>query len=152
MALAISWHIEGEAQLVRRLRGIEAGLKDWSPAFQQTARELKDIFSNDVFQSEGRAIGEQWQPLTPSYAAQKARKYPGKGILEASGHMRQSFKSLFKPDMAAVWNTASYFKYHQSNKPRSRLPRRAMMRLAEEQRQLVVKIFHTHFQAKMKTP
>lgn len=147
--MLIYWEIEGEKQLVRRLRGIEAGLKDWSPAFQQTASELKAIFSNDVFQSEGRAISAPWQPLKPSYAAQKARKYPGKGILEATGHMRRSFQSMFKPDMAAVWNTASYFKYHQSNKPRSRLPRRVMMKLAEEQKQLVVKIFHTHFASKM---
>jgi phage gpG-like protein len=147
--LTISWSIEGEQQLLRRLRGIRAEAADWRPAFDQASKELQDIFANDVFQSQGRAISTRWEPLSPEYAARKARKYPGKGILEATGRMRNSFKRMFRPDMGAVWNTAEYFKYHQSNKPRRKLPRRMMMYLGHEQRELVVKIFHTHFQRKI---
>lgn len=130
----------------RRLRIMADKVRDWSPAFQDTARELKNIFSNDVFQTEGGIIDEHWSPLKQAYAIQKAKKFPGKGILEATGDMRNSFMTLWRPDMAQVWNTATYFKYHQSNQPRTRLPRRVMMKLALQQREQVVKIFHYYFQ------
>jgi phage gpG-like protein len=124
MALQISWSIEGQTQLVRRLRGISANLKDWHPAFKESVDQLKDTFSNDVFETRGRAIGESWAPLNPAYAARKALKYPGKGILEATGKMRRSFQTRATADMGVVWNNAAYFQYHQSNRPRFRLPRR----------------------------
>lgn len=143
----ISWNIEGEQQLSRNLLLVASRVKDWSPAFRETTVELRNIFSNDVFNSEGQAIQESWSPLSKAYAFKKAKKYPGKGILEATGKMRQGFTSLYRPDMAMVWNQVEYFKYHQSNKPRgSNLPRRVVMKLAESQRVVVVRIFNTYFQ------
>ena len=129
MVLTLSWSTEGEVQLARRLRGVSESLRDWTPAFRDTAFELKKTFSDDVFATEGSAIGEHWQPLSPSYAAQKGRKYPGKGILEATGKMKNSFVSTFSADQAAITNTAPYFKYHQSRQPRFKIPRRVMMKL-----------------------
>jgi len=108
---------------------------------------LKNLFSNDVFETEGAAIGEHWQPLSPTYGSQKAKRYPGKGILEKTGTMRNGFLTLVRPDMAQVWNQVEYFKYHQSNAPRTRLPRRVMMALDERGKIAVVKIFHNYFQA-----
>ena len=141
----ISWTIEGETQLSRNLLLLAARVKDWTPAFAETAYELKSLFSGDVFNTEGSVIDEQWAPLSKAYAYRKAQKYPGKGILEATGKMRNSFMTLWRPDMAAVWNEATYFKYHQSNQPRHVLPRRVMMKLAEAQRVQVVRIFNTYF-------
>lgn len=144
---ALSWTIEGEQQLSRTLLLMASRVKDWSPAFQETAYTLKNIFSEDVFSTEGRVIEERWSPLSKAYAARKDQKYPGKGILEATGKMKNGFMTLWRPDMAQVWNDVEYFKYHQSNKQRSsNLPRRVMMKLANSQREQVVKIFHTHFQ------
>jgi phage gpG-like protein len=142
---SISWEIEGEKQLSRKLLLMASRVKDWTPAFEQTAYELKNLFSQDVFATEGAVINEHWAPLSKAYAYQKAKKYPGKGILEATGKMRNGFMTLWRPDMAAVWNEVEYFKYHQSNKPRTKLPRRVMMKLDIRQREQVVKIFHTHF-------
>jgi phage gpG-like protein len=147
--LEIRWNIEGQDQLVRRLRGISHNLKDWKPAFQESVDNLKDTFSNDVFETRGRAIGESWAPLSPAYAARKASRYPGKGILEATGKMRRSFQTRATADMGVVWNTAAYFPYHQSNKPRFRLPRRTMMKLGELQKQQIVKIFQGYFRKKI---
>jgi phage gpG-like protein len=146
MVFQLSWTIEGEKQLSRRLLIMSDSVKDWTPAFRQTAQDLKNIFSNDVFNTQGRAIQESWKPLSRAYAYQKAQKYPGKGILEATGKMRKSFQSIFKPDYAEVWNSIYYFKYHQSNQPRSKLPRRVMMKLGNQQREMVVRIFNTYFQ------
>ncbi len=148
--MQLTWTIEGDKQLSRRLRGIQAGIRDWTPAFKQSAEKLKTFFQGEVFDSRGKAIGEPWAPLNTKYAAQKAKRYSGKGILEATGKMRKSFTKLHKANMAAVWNTAAYFKYHQSNRPRRKLPRRVMMKLGNEQKEMVVKIFHTHFRKKLK--
>lgn len=142
----LTWTIEGQTQLSRNLLILAERVRDWTPAFQQTALTLQGIFSNDVFATEGAVIDEHWSPLKKAYAERKARKYPGKGILEATGTMRNGFLTLWRPDMAKVWNEADYFKYHQSNKPRaSGLPRRVMMKLANAQRDMIVKIFHTYF-------
>ena len=45
----LSWTIEGEKQLSRNLRGISETMGDWEPAFKKIAKDLKDVFSNDVF-------------------------------------------------------------------------------------------------------
>jgi len=150
MAFQISWTIEGEKQLSRRLLIVAKNVKDWTPAFRETAMTLKNVFSNDAFRTQGTAIEESWSPLKKAYALQKARKYPGKGILEATGKMRGGFMTLWNTDMAKVWNDIAYFKYHQSNRPRTKLPRRVMMKLGYRQRDEVVKIFHTYFINKTK--
>lgn len=151
MALNISWEIEGERQLSRRLRGIGDQMEDWTEAFKETADHLEDTFRNDVFDTEGRAIGEKWEPLSPAYRAWKEQNYPGKGILERTGTMRSNFDSVHKKDMAMIWNDTPYFKYHQSNKSRrGNLPRRPAMKLYHRQREDVQKIFLTYFRDKMK--
>lgn len=147
----LSWTLEGEKQLSRKLLFLSDKVKDWSPAFKKTAEYLKDTFENDVFTSQGGAIDERWSPLKQAYAYQKQKKHPGKGILEATGAMRGGFMTLWRPDMAVVWNRVEYFKYHQSNQPRgSNLPRRVMMKLANRQREQVVRIFNSHFQEMVK--
>lgn len=150
MPFALSFAIEGEQQLLRRFQGIEKEMGDWTPAFKESIETLKDIFENKVFDTQGGAIGEKWDALDPEYQRWKSMHYPGKGILQASGAMRRAFATMFKADQAAVWNTATYFAYHQSKAPRSKLPRRVMMKLAESQREIVIKIFHTYFQKKLK--
>lgn len=146
----LSFNIEGEQQLSKRLFLLGNRMKDWTPAFQETAYTLKSIFSKDTFDTEGAVINEKWSPLSRAYAARKEKIHPGKGILEATGRMKNGFMTLWRPDMAAVWNEVEYFKYHQSNQPRHKLPRRVMMKLGQSQRTQVVRIFNTHFQAAVK--
>lgn len=147
MSFQISWTIEGEKQLSRNLLLLSNKVKDWTPAFAETAYTLKSIFSQDVFETEGGAINESWAPLSKAYAYRKAQTHPGKGILERTGAMRNGFMTMWRPDMAQVWNDVEYFKYHQSNQARtSNLPRRVIMKLAETQRTQIVKIFHSYFQ------
>lgn len=64
--------------------------------------------------------------------------------------MKDSFKTAVAADYAEIWNTASYFKYHQSNKARSKLPRRMMMNLTNDTKSEIVKIFHTYWHSKVK--
>jgi phage gpG-like protein len=150
MAFQLAWNIEGEQQLLRNLRGVKETMGDWKPAFDKTARDLKRVFANDVFSSKGRAVEENWPPLKPQYLAQKRAQGFSDQPLVKTGKMQKSFKSLVKADSATIWNAVTYFRYHQSNKPRTVLPRRVMMKLGNDQKAMVVKIFHTHFVNKLK--
>lgn len=42
------------------------------------------------FETEGQFAGHAWQPLTPAYAAAKARTHPGRGILVATGALKRA--------------------------------------------------------------
>lgn len=146
MSFQLAWSIEGEQQLLRNLRGVSESMGDWTGAFRKTVRDLKRVFANEVFTTEGQAIEETWSPLTPQYLAEKRKAGFTGGTLVRTGKMQKAFKSQFNPNSGTVWNAVKYSKYHQSNKPRSsNLPRRAIMKLGNDQKTMVVKIFHTHF-------
>ena len=146
MALRLQFSIDGQLQLSRVLFTLSAAVKDWTPAFEKSGEDLIRFFSYDVFESEGEAIEESWAPLAQAYAIRKEKKYPGSTILTATGAMRESFMSQADSTSLKIWNASEYFKYHQSSAPRTRLPRRAMMKLTENLREMVVKNFQTQFQ------
>ncbi|MEK7992891.1 MAG: phage virion morphogenesis protein [Planctomycetota bacterium] len=152
MSFAISWEIEGEKQLSRVLIGMESNMKDYTVPFRQSATYLTGIFSRDVFETQGAAIGERWERLSPYTVAQKARSgFPATPLI-ATGRMRNSFKSIVSTDQAVIYNTADYFKYHQSRQPRTHLPRRVMMKLSENLKEQVVRYFQEHIRLSMVSP
>jgi phage gpG-like protein len=152
MSFQLQWTIEGEKQLSRRLIGLQSDLKDLRYPFQQSADYLKGVFSRDVFRTQGRAIGEKWKRLSPYTVAQKARRgYPATPLV-GSGAMQNSFQTLVSSDQAVIYNTAAYFPYHQSNKPRAKLPKRVMMKLADPQKEAIVRYFQEHLRASLNRP
>lgn len=146
MSFYIAFTIEGDKELSRSLSGMAERLQDWTPAFEKTATTLVDLFSGEVFDTEGAIFGDSWAQLSENYAKQKAKKYPGMGILQATGSMRNGFVSFASANVARVWNEIEYFKYHQSNKPRRKIPRRVMMKLGDNQKETVIKIFQDYLQ------
>ena len=133
MPVKIVWSIEGEAQLVRRLRGLGDNVKDFKPELTKSSKFLKSFFGGEVFDTRGRAIGEPWK---------KRKKFYPWPILERTGKMRRSFTFRAEKMFAVVWNARTYFKFHQSRLPRYRLPRRRMMRLVNRIKNEIVQIFH----------
>lgn len=144
MSLKLEWEIEGEKQLSRRLRGISSTVGNLKKPFGDAAKDLRDTYKNDVFRTKGAVIDEKWKRLSPKTVAAKARKgYPLDPLI-ATSKMQHSFLYKAFRDHAVIWNVADYFKYHQSNKgSRRHLPRRVMMKLAERQRQMVVRTINT---------
>lgn len=130
--MQLSFEIEGEKQLSRRLRIISTGVKNWRPQMGKVGRYLVDVFSGTVFDTKGRAIGEPW--------VKRKQTYPWP-ILERSGRMRGSFRHKASSVQVAIYNTADYFKFHQSKKPRAKLPRRIMMKLDSQRKTAIVRIF-----------
>ena len=147
--LQLSWSIEGTTELSRVLIGVSDNLKDFTQPFNDSADYLKRTFSTDVFQTQGRAIGERWKRLSPATVAAKARKGQYGGPLVATGLMQQSFHSVVSSDRAVIFNTAPYFKFHQSKDARTRLPRRVMMALADPQKEAIVRFFQAYLRESM---
>ncbi len=123
--------VEGDVQLDRRLEYVGKALDDFSPALESSANVLLKSFDNN-FESRGKMYGG-WAP----------RKTIGNWpLLEKSGEMRQSFDKAVTLNQAVLFNTADWFPYHQSNKPRkSNLPRRVMMMIDQQSRREIVKNF-----------
>lgn len=58
--------------------------------------------------------------------------------------MRGAFTHQVSSDTLTLGNDAPYFGYHQSNKKRTRLPRRVMMMVDASRRSFIVKAFQAH--------
>ena len=111
------------------MRGLSTSLNDFKGVFGKIGGYLGSFFKNEVFSTEGAVIGERWA-VGPYYHR-----------LQRTGKMKNSFIHKEAKDYVLITNTAPYFKYHQSKLPRRKLPRRIMMKLAESQRQRIIKMF-----------
>jgi phage gpG-like protein len=145
--LSIEWSIEGDKQLSRTLLGIKAGAKDLTEPFRTASTNLRRTFESDVFSSKGAVIGARWKPLRPATIREKARLGYPSDTLVRTGAMQRSFRTVVSTDQAVIYNTAEYFKYHQFNQARAKIPRRVMMRLAEAQKVMVVRVFQEHLRS-----
>lgn len=144
MSFQVQWSIEGEQQLSRSLRGLSSKVKDFREPFGRAAKNLKNTFERDVFSTRGGVIRERWARLSPYTVAQKARSGYPEAPLIRTGKMKRSFRSIVSTNQAIIYNDVNYFKYHQSNRPRRKLPRRVMMKLADQQKEMIVKEFQSY--------
>lgn len=129
--------ITGDKELVRKINSfVGSGNLNLQREFGAAGLYLTRFFSGEVFASRGRVIGEPWPALNPSYAAWKARRFPGRPPLVRSGEMMGGFKSKSGPRSLELWNTADHFEYHQEGRG---VPQRIMMRIDEQRAARVVK-------------
>jgi len=133
MALFLQFEIEGEKQISAVLERAKNGVENFRPALTAVSSNLMRDFKG-TFKTNGASIGENWQGLSPKYAERKRRKFGNSPTLVATGIMSKAFTSKVEPLQLQIRNTASYFKFHQSNQPRTKIPRRMMMKLGESQR------------------
>jgi len=122
--------IEGERELSRRLLIMSDGLEDFTTPLTKIAGELTKSFDEN-FDTRGSLFGG-WAPAKRDY---------GHPLMEKTGEMRNSFDDQVFPDHAILSNHAPYFPYHQSNKPRQKLPRRVMMKIDQQRKTYIVKAF-----------
>ena len=149
MALTLQFSIQGQTQLLRKLEGVSEEMKNWYPEFRKTGTMLLKTFK-DNFATDGGMLGKPWKPLAGTTLTQKARLgYPA-DILVRTGKMRDSFRSTPNNTYVEMDNPSPYFVYHQSNQPRTKLPRRIMMHLDEKRKQMIVKIFQTAVKEKLR--
>ncbi len=147
--MELSFAIDGDLQISRVLEALAANIQDWTPAFEQSTAGLIEIFSTEVFDSQGQIIDESWSPLSRAYALQKQKKFGDQPILVATGNMKNSFGATIDPTSLTIFNGASYFKYHQSSLPREKIPRRVMMKLTDDMKANVVRAFQQQIMDQM---
>ena len=135
--MQISIKVKGSKEMVAKLNKLGIRLKDMSFAMGEIGAEAARYYSNQGFLSQGGVFGNKWKTLDRIYALRKAQKYPGRSPLVATGKMRDSFTFTASKNSVLVGNKMDYFKYHQSTKKRSRMPRRPMMGINDPIRQIV---------------
>lgn len=139
--MELKFSIEGAEPISRNLGEIANGVKDFKKPFEDVSKAMLKTFQMN-FDSRGSLYGG-WAARKPQYkGGVRIDTWP---LMEKTGRMRRSFKSDVRSTSIELYNTRSYFKYHQSNAPRtSNLPRRAMMKLRRQDADMVVRQFQLY--------
>lgn len=141
--IRISLTVEGEIVIDRMLEGLEERAKDLRPAWPELVTVFQKI-TKAAFDTEGKSTGAPWAPLALRTEKDRERQgYPPKHpILQRTQSLQ---RALTTGEGAYVKTTADslayllaphldYFIYHQSRRPRTKLPRRAPVLLTADDR------------------
>lgn len=149
--LRITVEVIGTKRVMQKLETLGKAMYDMKRAMREIGKQAADYYANKGFNSRGGVFGNRWAPLSSRYSARKQKFYRGKGILEASGAMRDSFVSVSTRSSATITNSAGYFKYHQSTLPRKRLPRRQMMGVNSAIKSMIKREIESEIRRKLRT-
>ena len=104
--------------------------------------------------SSGRATtrSKSWAPLAQSTKKDRVRKgyNASRPILERSGNLRNGFKARSTSKEASVTNTVSYAKYHNSDKPRKKIPQRKILGSTRKSRRAINLLVSNHIKSEIK--
>lgn len=126
-SLELSLEVKNAEQVAKMLTNIGLDINDLQGAMSDVGDHAKKYFGGQVFASRGGVLGQPWPRLSTAYAAQKAKRYPGRPVLVRTGLMQRSFTSKPTAMSVTITNNAPYFKYHQSSAARKKIPRRVMI-------------------------
>jgi len=130
------WKIEGVPELSRILGMTYQKVTNLKKPLQASAKLVRQDVEQQ-FKTEGGLTGG-WKPLAES-------TLKGRGsspILQVSGALMNSFYSQVDERKAIISSKLPYFKYHQSRKPRKKLPRRVMLVLTNRTKENIVQEFN----------
>ena len=149
--LQITVKISGTQEVIDKLRRLDDGLMNFSESMAQIGDELKSYFSGQVFASQGGVLGVRWPTLAAGTILYKRKHYPAYATtpLIRTGGMQESFTADSTGRSVTISNTAPYFKYHQSNAPRTKIPYRPMMGINDDVQTIVHKILQAEVQRKI---
>lgn len=133
MAFRLQMSLEGETQLDRVLGISVEGVRDFRDPLEKSKTIILDRVEQN-FNQRGAMFGG-WKPRTKDYP------WP---LLEKTGKMRRGFKGVVSSNELTVSNPTDYFKYHQSNKDRRKIPRRIMLKIDEPSAILITKAFQAY--------
>lgn len=141
MGIHLHGEIEGDKELVQELGFAANKINDFSTPLREIETELlKSVNLN--FDTAGRLFVGGWPERKPQYrGGERIDTWP---LLKKTGRMLHSFDSMVTASQLVIENLTTYFKYHQSNKPRTRLPRRVMLLIDAARRTFAVKALQRH--------
>jgi len=143
-----SFTVEGEEQVSRMLSRTTEKIADMAPFFQ-AAGVLMQTSMEEQFGTEGGRTGG-WAPLSERYAADKAKKYGSRPILQASGALIGSLvggggghiERVQGNDTLEFGSSIPYGTYHQTGT--SRMPQRRILDLTDGDRRSLMKLLQRH--------
>ncbi len=150
MALQVRVTVSGDSSFLQRAgRVISTG--DFSKPLKEIGNELVSYYSGQVFASQGGVLGEPWATLAHSTMAYKSKHYRAYAAIPliATGTMKNSFEAKVTSRQLTIGNTAPYFVYHQSSAPRTRLPRRQMLGVNDDVKQIIKQIISRDLNSKL---
>ena len=145
--MRLSFDFYGDQQVDRTLARVQDDINDFRPAWEAIADDFVSI-EQAQFASQGATGSGGWAPLSPIYAAWKARHYPGKPTLERTGQLKASLTGRpfgverIDPKSMAVGSDVDYGLFHQQGT--ERMPRRRPVELTEINRRMIVKRAQQH--------
>lgn len=116
--------------------------------FRKPLKRCADLLLKEIkinFQTQGGLVNG-WTPLAQSTIEGRLRKgYGASPILVNTGRYRDSFYDNVNKSRAIIGSRdVEYHKYHQSTKPRTRLPRRPTLFLREQSKREMVRYFQEY--------
>lgn len=142
-----SMNVKGLDDLARTVNlSLEWAKKPFSKKAAGKIREAMHTTALEIVQSEGGKVDQKWPALSPSTAAYKAKRFPGKPMMVRTGKLTNSFTSnkatntIFRHRGNQItWGSRSpYAKYHQLGT--KKLPKRVLFVMTKD---LAADIGHT---------
>lgn len=146
MPTTITIEVFGMAAVQRTLDAYIDAATDLTAAWGEVATLVAEM--NRATFERGDAGG--WAPLSPAYAAEKARTFPGRPILVRTGNLYDSLTTDFDVHeigplrMAVGTQLNQYGRYHQTGRPSRGLPKRSPVVFDEPSKRDVVRIVQRH--------
>lgn len=151
--LQVEIKVQGTSEAIANLAKLNVELLDYKEALTAIGKSVTHYFANDVFATQGGALGVVWPTLAASTVKEKIKHYPAyaNSPLVRSGAMQQSFTYEASSHEVVITNDAPYFKYHQSTEARSKIPRRAMMGINEPVKTMIKTILEADVALKVRS-
>lgn len=138
----------GDNILARDILRIKDRAMDMRPAFEVIHEDFKKV-EDWQFSTQGGT--HRWKPLAPSTVAYKAAAGLDPRILHATLRLRKSLTEdgedhvhMMTHDELVMGSKVPYGIYHQSRRPRKRLPRRPPVDLSETAKRRWVKVLQRY--------
>lgn len=138
-----TFEVQGVPQFNRAFNRVTDHIED----LREVWDEVQPVFykiEEEQFKSEGTKGGARWKTLSPAYAKRKAKLYPGKPILQASGRMYEALtgqsgdsRVIKTKTEFAVGTSLSYPMMHQTGG--KKLPKRPPVNFGESQKREIQK-------------
>lgn len=147
MPIRLTFTFLGETQVDRTLDGIVDRSTDMRPAWDVLSHSFSQM-EREQFGSLGAYGGQTWSPLSPRYAAWKARHFPGKSIMQRSGDLFRSLAGaapsidIRELNYAIFGTDVEYAGFHQRGG--GNLPQRKVIEMPDSLRRQWVKVIQRY--------
>jgi phage gpG-like protein len=117
--MSVELKVVGLDRVMKTFKKLSDNARDDTSAMRKIGT-MGEKFVLGNFANESGPNGP-WPPL------KKPRKRGGSKILHDTGYLRSATQSYAKQHTAIVYNATSYAPYHNSDRPRKRLPQRKFL-------------------------